>query len=212
MKHNGTAITAEHAKSLHVENSLASSSDETKMKQISFHFRRIMEALGLNVEYDSLKETPARVAKMYVKEIFKGLDPANEPSITHFDNSYGYSGMVLERNIRVQSWCEHHFVPITGKAHVAYYSSGRIIGLSKLNRIVEYFSSRPQVQERLTEDIAAKLKEVLQTEDVAVVIDAVHHCVVARGVEDVGSSTYTAHFSGKFLSEEIKREFLSVLK
>lgn len=207
MNINGTRVAAiQHVH--HTEED----SDAVKMNKVSFHFRKIMEALGLDLEDDSLRETPARVAKMYVKEIFSGLDEKNEPSITLFENKCNYGGMILEKNISLHSWCEHHFVPITGRAHVAYFSSGRIIGLSKLNRIVQYFSKRPQVQERLTMDIAEKLKEVLQTNDVAVVIDAVHHCVAARGVEDETSSTYTAHFSGLFSNEETKREFLAAIR
>jgi GTP cyclohydrolase I len=187
-------------------------SDEEKIRLISQHFKQIMEILGLDLEDDSLRDTPRRVAKMYVKEIFSGLDPKNKPDITLFENNYQYRQMLVEKNITVYSSCEHHFVPIIGKAHVAYYSSGKVIGLSKLNRIVQYYCKRPQVQERLTEDIAAALKEALQTEDVAVVIDAAHLCVASRGVNDVNSTTVTSHYSGRFIKEEIKREFLSFLK
>lgn len=207
MNLNGTRLPA-----LELVQQTGEDNDITRMNKISFHFRQIMEALGLDLEDDSLRDTPNRVARMYVKEIFSGLDEKNAPSITLFENKYNYGGMVLEKNISIHSWCEHHFVPITGRAHVAYISSGRIIGLSKLNRIVQFFSKRPQVQERLTMDIAEKLKEVLQTPDVAVVIEAVHHCVAARGVEDGASSTYTAHFSGKFGNEETRREFQSAIK
>jgi len=186
--------------------------DDKKILQISHHFRQVMELLGLDLEDDSLKGTPRRVAKMYVKEIFSGLDPKNKPKVTLFDNKYHYNEMLIEKNITVYSYCEHHFVPIIGKAHVAYFSSGKVIGLSKINRIVQYFCKRPQVQERLTEQIASALKEALYTEDVAVVIDAAHLCVASRGVGDVNHTTLTSHYSGKFKSEETKREFLSFLK
>lgn len=183
--------------------------DETKMELIEDHFREIMNILGLDLTDDSLKGTPRRVAKMYVKEIFSGLNPKNKPKAALFENKYQYSEMLVEKNITVQSHCEHHFVPIMGRAHVAYISSGKVIGLSKLNRIVQYFAKRPQVQERLTVQIANELKEVLQTEDVAVIIDARHLCVSMRGVQDVNSSTVTAHYGGKFKDDEATRqEFL----
>jgi GTP cyclohydrolase I len=145
---------------------------------------------------------------MYVREIFKGLNPANAPKIALFENKYKYNQMLVERDITLYSNCEHHFVPIVGKAHVAYISNGKVIGLSKINRIVEFFSKRPQVQERLTVQIANYLKEVLQTEDVAVVIDARHLCVSSRGVEDTTSSTVTATYFGKFQEVSTKEEFL----
>jgi GTP cyclohydrolase I len=182
--------------------------DETKIGLIEKHFREIMQVLGLDLQDDSLKDTPRRVAKMYVNEIFTGLNPANKPAITLFDNKYGYNQMLVEKNIVVNSHCEHHFVPITGKAHVAYFSKGKVIGLSKLNRIVQFCAARPQVQERLTIEIADMLKEVLDTEHVAVVIDAFHHCVSSRGIKDVNSSTVTAEYGGKFIQTEIKNEFL----
>ncbi|PWS28306.1 GTP cyclohydrolase I FolE [Pedobacter yonginense] len=185
--------------------------DDKKIERIAEHFGHIMEILGLDLNDDSLKDTPKRVAKMYVKEIFSGLNPANMPTPTLFENPYKYNQMLVERNISVFSNCEHHFVPIVGKAHVAYISSGQVIGLSKLNRIVQYCAQRPQVQERLTIQIAAMLKEVLNTEDVAVVIDAHHHCVSSRGIRDAGSSTVTAEYSGKFLSAETKNEFLKYI-
>lgn len=163
--------------------------DELKMELIEKHFRHIMEIMGLDLTDDSLKGTPKRVAKMYIKEVFSGLDPKNKPAIALFDNKYKYNQMLVEKDISVFSNCEHHFVPIYGKAHVAYISSGKVIGLSKLNRIVEYYSKRPQVQERLTVQIANELKQALQTEDVAVVIDAQHMCVQSRGIRDSGSST-----------------------
>lgn len=185
--------------------------DELKMELIEKHFRHIMEIMGLDLTDDSLKGTPKRVAKMYIKEVFSGLDPKNKPAIALFDNKYKYNQMLVEKDISVFSNCEHHFVPIYGKAHVAYISSGKVIGLSKLNRIVEYYSKRPQVQERLTVQIANELKEALQTEDVAVVIDAQHMCVQSRGIRDSGSSTVTAYYGGKFEEEMTKKEFLSYL-
>ena len=159
-------------------------SDKDKIQRIEENVREIMVTLGLDLEDDSLKMTPKRVAKMYVKEIFSGLNPENKPSITLFENKYRYSQMLVEKDIAVYSTCEHHFIPIIGKAHVAYISNGEVIGLSKINRIVKYFSKRPQVQERLTRQISEELKRTLKTDDVAVVIDASHLCVVARGVED----------------------------
>lgn len=185
--------------------------DDTKMELIAKHFTSIMQVLGLDLDDDSLKDTPKRVAKMYVKEIFSGLNPANKPEPTLFNNPYNYNQMLVERNISVFSNCEHHFVPIVGKAHVAYISNGQVIGLSKLNRIVQYCAQRPQVQERLTIQIANMLKEALQTEDVAVIIDAHHHCVSSRGIKDAGSSTLTAEYSGKFLTAETKSEFLKYI-
>ncbi|MCE7038930.1 GTP cyclohydrolase I FolE [Dyadobacter sp. CY312] len=185
--------------------------DDTKIELIEKHFRHIMEIMGLDLTDDSLKGTPKRVAKMYIKEVFSGLDPKNKPDIALFDNKYKYDQMLVEKDITVFSNCEHHFVPIYGKAHVAYISSGKVIGLSKLNRIVEYFSKRPQVQERLTVQIANELKQALQTEDIAVVIDARHMCVQSRGVRDSGSSTVTAYYGGKFENEATRKEFLSYL-
>ena len=185
--------------------------DDMKMELIEKHFRHIMEIMGLDLTDDSLKGTPKRVAKMYVKEVFSGLDPKNKPAIALFDNKYKYDQMLVEKDITVFSNCEHHFVPIYGKAHVAYISSGKVIGLSKLNRIVEYYSKRPQVQERLTVQIANELKEALKTEDIAVVIDAQHMCVQSRGIRDSGSSTVTAYYGGKFENEVTKKEFLSYL-
>ncbi|MCF0069265.1 GTP cyclohydrolase I FolE [Dyadobacter sp. CY261] len=185
--------------------------DELKMELIEKHFRHIMEIMGLDMTDDSLKGTPKRVAKMYIKEVFSGLDPKNKPAIALFDNKYKYNQMLVEKDISVFSNCEHHFVPIYGKAHVAYISSGKVIGLSKLNRIVEYYSKRPQVQERLTVQIANELKQALQTEDIAVVIDAQHMCVQSRGIRDSGSSTVTAYYGGKFEEETTKKEFLSYL-
>lgn len=185
--------------------------DEQKIKLIAGHFREIMHTLGLDLEDDSLRGTPHRVAKMFVKEIFSGLDPANKPEISVFENKYGYNEMLMEKNITLFSNCEHHFVPIIGKAHVAYFPKDKVIGLSKINRIVEYYSKRPQVQERLTLQIANELKQVLGTEDVAVIIDAVHLCVSARGVKDTNSSTITTHFSGKFSNEKVQGNFLKLI-
>lgn len=182
--------------------------DDLKIELIEKNFAEIMHILGLDLTDDSLKGTPKRVAKMFINEVFKGLNPANKPSVTLFNNDYQYNQMLVEKGIRVHSYCEHHFVPIVGKAHVAYISSGKVIGLSKLNRIVEYFAKRPQVQERLTIQIAEELKRALQTDDVAVVIDAQHFCVMTRGVQDTGSTTITASYSGKFLEEATKQEFL----
>lgn len=187
-------------------------SDEEKMKKIEFHFREIMETLGLDLNDDSLRGTPKRVAKMYVKEIFSGLNPDNMPKVAMFQNKYRYNEMLVEKNISFYSNCEHHFVPIMGKAHIAYISNGSVIGLSKLNRIVEYFAKRPQVQERMTIQIANKLKEILGTEDVAVVIDAKHLCVSSRGVEDDSSSTVTAYYGGQFQNQASKDEFLKYLE
>lgn len=186
--------------------------DELKIELIAKHFRHIMEIMGMDMNDDSLKGTPQRVAKMYVKEIFSGLNPENKPAVTLFENKYRYDQMLVEKDITVFSNCEHHFVPIYGKAHVAYIPNGKVIGLSKLNRIVQYYSKRPQVQERLTVQIANELKKALQTEDVAVVIDAKHMCVHSRGIQDTGSSTVTAFYGGKFDEEATKKEFLNYLK
>lgn len=184
--------------------------DETKIEMIESHFNEIMNILGLDMTDDSLKDTPKRIARMYVKEIFSGLNPANKPDITLFDNKYSYRQMLMERNIAVKSNCEHHFVPIIGKAHVAYISNGKVIGLSKLNRLVQYCSRRPQVQERLTIQIANEIGKALGTEDVAVMIDAYHHCVSSRGVQDPDSTTVTTEFRGKFAEPEIRAEFLKL--
>ncbi|MCU0467269.1 MAG: GTP cyclohydrolase I FolE [Arcicella sp.] len=186
-------------------------SDEEKIAQIEYHFRQIMETLGLDLTDDSLKGTPKRVAKMYVKEIFSGLDPKNMPSVALFDNKYQYNEMLVEKNISFYSNCEHHFVPIFGKAHVAYIANGQVIGLSKLNRIVQYFAKRPQVQERLTMQIAKELQKILGTEDIAVMIDAKHLCVASRGVKDDTSSTITSYYGGKFQEEATKAEFLKYI-
>ncbi|MEO6838150.1 MAG: GTP cyclohydrolase I FolE [Ginsengibacter sp.] len=186
--------------------------DDEKINVIASHFKGIMQALGLDLDDDSLKETPRRVAKMYVKEIFSGLNPANEPKATLFENKYQYNKMIVEKGITLFSYCEHHFVPIIGKVHAAYISKGKVIGLSKINRLVQYYSKRPQVQERLTIDMAEGLKKAIGSDDVAIVIDAVHLCVSSRGVKDTNSSTITAHYSGKFINEETKSEFLMLIK
>lgn len=186
-------------------------SDEEKMEAIEGHFSAIMDILGLDLKDDSLKGTPRRVAKMFVKEIFKGLNPENEPPITLFDNKFQYKQMLVEKGIKLHTFCEHHFLPIYGVAHVAYIAQGKVIGLSKLNRIVEYYSKRPQVQERLTVQIANHLKKVLKTEDVAVYIEAKHMCVQARGVEHEGCSTITSEYCGKFLTEKTRAEFLAAI-
>ncbi len=186
-------------------------SDDEKIQLIEFHFRHIMEALGLDLTDDSLMGTPHRVAKMYVKEIFSGLNPANKPDIKLFDNKYRYNEMLVEKDITFYSNCEHHFVPIIGKAHVAYISSGKVIGLSKLNRIVQYYSKRPQVQERLTIQIADEIKKAVQSEHVAVYIDASHLCVSSRGIQDISSRTVTTSYSGNFVNEGTKNEFLKYI-
>ncbi|MEL6556773.1 MAG: GTP cyclohydrolase I FolE [Bacteroidota bacterium] len=185
--------------------------EDLKMELIEKHFREIMHVLGLDLTDDSLSGTPRRVAKMYVKEVFSGLNPMNKPSIKLFENKYNYDQMLVEKDITFYSNCEHHFVPIHGKAHVAYISSGKVIGLSKINRIVQYYAKRPQVQERLTMQIGNELKELLETEDVAVVMDATHMCVSSRGVNDTNSRTGTAFFSGKFKEDSVKSEFLNYI-
>ena len=185
--------------------------DEEKIERIEKHFREIMHILGLDLTDDSLNGTPRRVAKMYVKEVFSGLNPKNRPHARLFENKYNDDQMLVEKDITFYSHCEHHFVPIYGKAHVAYFSSGKVIGLSKINRIVQYFSKRPQVQERLTVQIGKEIERVLHTGDVGVVIDANHMCVASRGVGDTNSKTGTAYFSGKFNDENIKREFLNYI-
>lgn len=187
-------------------------SDDEKMAVIRQHFGKIMETLGLDMNDDSLRDTPQRVAKMFVKEIFSGLDERNFPSITTFENNYGYSEMLVEKDITLHSFCEHHFLPIIGKAHVAYFPGKKVVGLSKLNRLVGYYAKRPQVQERLTMQIAQGLQEVLGTEDVAVYIEADHQCVASRGVEDTKSATVTSYYGGRFKRSEERQAFLHALK
>ncbi|MDL5513058.1 GTP cyclohydrolase I FolE [Arenibacter sp. M-2] len=173
-------------------------SDTEKKQRIALLFQEIMDVMGMDLTDDSLKGTPERVAKMYIDEIFSGINPKNRPKIALFDNKYQYNQMLVEKNITFYSNCEHHFVPIIGKAHVAYISTGKVIGLSKLNRIVQYYAKRPQVQERLTNQIAEDLKTILGTEDVAVIIDAKHLCVSSRGIKDESSTTVTSYYGGKF--------------
>lgn len=186
--------------------------DGEKVDAISEYFKKIMCTLGLDLDDDSLKGTPGRVARMFVKEIFSGLNPKNKPVISLFDNKYKYNQMLIEKNIALYSNCEHHFVPIIGKVHVAYISSGKVIGISKINRIVQYYAQRPQVQERLTVQIANELKSILQTDNVAVVIDALHLCVSSRGIRDANSTTITAQYSGVFLEAERRDEFLRYIR
>jgi len=183
-------------------------SDAEKIEIIKGHFEKIMETLGLDLNDDSLAGSPERVAKMYVAEIFSGLNPLNEPKVSLFENSYKYKGMLVEKDIELYSVCEHHFVPIVGKVNVAYFANDNVIGLSKINRIVQHFAKRPQVQERLTVQIVEKLKEVLKTENVACVVDAKHLCVNMRGVRDTKSSTITSRYSGLFNQNDNKSEFL----
>jgi GTP cyclohydrolase I len=187
-------------------------SEEEKINMIKQDVQHIMETLGLDLTDDSLKGTPNRVAKMFVNEIFGGLDPAKKPKASTFDNKYQYGEMLVEKNITVYSTCEHHFLPIVGRAHVAYISNGTVVGLSKMNRIVDHFSKRPQVQERLTIQIVKELQNVLNTKDVACVIDAKHLCVNSRGIRDIESSTVTSEFGGKFKEKETKREFLNYIQ
>lgn len=187
-------------------------SDEEKKRRIAILFAEIMEVLGLDLTDDSLKGTPARVAKMYIEEIFSGLNPENKPKIALFDNKYQYNQMLVEKNITFYSNCEHHFVPIIGKAHVAYISSGKVIGLSKLNRIVQYYAKRPQVQERLTNQIGTDLQEILGTDDVAVIIDAKHLCVSSRGIKDDTSATVTSFYGGQFNDSKRIVELQNYLK
>jgi GTP cyclohydrolase I len=186
--------------------------DTEKMARIQDSVRDILETLGMDLEDDSLKGTPRRVAKAFVKEIFGGLNPENKPRLSTFDNNYKYGEMLVEKNITVYSTCEHHLLPIIGRAHVAYISKGQVIGLSKMNRIVDYFAKRPQVQERLTMQVVQALQEALGTQDVACVIDAKHLCVNSRGIRDIQSSTVTSEFGGKFKEKDVKREFLDYIK
>lgn len=186
-------------------------SDDQKIAEIEGHFEKIMDTLGLDLTDDSLRGTPKRVAKMMVKEIFGGLHPDKKPSASTFDNKYKYGEMLVEKNIVVYSTCEHHFLPIVGRAHVAYISKGTVIGLSKMNRIVDYYAKRPQVQERMTKQVVQALQEALGTDDVACVIDAKHLCVNSRGIRDIESSTVTAEFGGQFKTESAKRDFLDYI-
>ncbi|WP_142783509.1 GTP cyclohydrolase I FolE [Changchengzhania lutea] len=187
-------------------------SNDEKIDIIKDDIRHIMETLGLDLSDDSLNGTPNRVAKMFVKEIFAGLNPDKKPKASTFENKYKYGEMLVEKNITVYSTCEHHLLPIVGKAHIAYISNGTVVGLSKMNRIVDYFAKRPQVQERLTIQIVKELQEVLNTQDVACVIDAKHLCVNSRGIRDVESSTVTSEFGGKFKEQATRRELLDYIK
>ena len=190
-----------------LESDLASE-DKKKIEAIREHFEQILRILDLDMEDSNLKDTPGRIAKMYVKEFCYGLHPSRKPKISLFENKYRYGQILIEKNIRFHSICEHHFLPIIGKAHVAYIPKDRIIGLSKINRIVRYCAARPQLQERLTVQILSEMCTSLETEDVAVWIDAAHCCVVFRGVQDHESSTVTSEYSGRFLHPEIRSEFL----
>ena len=186
--------------------------DAQKIKAIEYYFAQILEELGLDLTDDSLSGTPYRVAKMYVKELFYGLDPKNKPKISLFDNKYGYGKMLVEKNISLDSLCEHHFLPINGYAHVAYIPKDKVIGLSKINRVVDYYAHRPQVQERLSLQILNELKETLQTEDVMVMISAKHLCVSQRGIKDKESSTTTLEYSGRFNEKSYRDEFFKCIE
>ena len=186
--------------------------DEEKIDSIKVDVEKILQTLGMDLTDDSIQGTPKRVAKMFVQELFGGLDPSKKPKASTFENNYKYGEMLVEKNITVYSTCEHHLLPIIGRAHIAYISSGRVIGLSKMNRIVDYFAKRPQVQERLNIQIVQELQKVLGTEDVACVIDAKHLCVNSRGIRDIESSTVTAEFGGKFKEDKVRREFLDYIK
>ena len=187
-------------------------SNVEKTLLIEEKIQEVLEILGMDLTDDSMSGTPRRVAKMFVNEIFSGLDPKNRPKSSTFENKYKYGEMLVEKNITLLSTCEHHLLPIVGKAHIAYISSGTVVGLSKMNRIVDYYAKRPQVQERLTLQVVNELKKVLKTEDVACVIDAKHLCVNSRGISDISSSTVTSEFSGKFKGKDVKREFLDYIK
>ena len=186
-------------------------SDAEKIERLEKNVLEMMQTLGMDMTDDSLRDTPKRVAKMWVKEIFAGLHPENRTKISVFENKYKYGEMLIEKNIGVHSTCEHHLLPVVGKAHIAYISNGTVIGLSKLNRIVRHYAKRPQVQERMTKQIVEDLQQVLNTEDVACIIDAKHFCVITRGIEDINSSTVTSEFCGKFKEPETRQAFLDLL-
>ncbi|NJB83593.1 GTP cyclohydrolase I FolE [Wenyingzhuangia aestuarii] len=186
-------------------------SDEEKIKVIQEHFHKIMEELGLDLTDDSLKGTPYRVAKMYVKELFMGLNPVNKPKLSVFDNKYDYNKMLVESDITFNSSCEHHFLPIVGKAHIGYVSSGKVIGLSKINRVVDYYAKRPQVQERMSMQIFSELKKVLETDNVIVVVEAEHLCVSTRGINDKTSKTTTIEYAGVFKDTAIRNDFFKLM-
>lgn len=206
--HNHIATSAENP----VRQDAFVLTDEEKIELIKADVKKILHTIGMDLTDDSIQGTPNRVAKMFVQELFSGLNPANKPAASTFENNYKYGEMLVEKNIIVYSTCEHHMLPIIGRAHVAYISSGRVIGLSKMNRIVDYYAKRPQVQERLTMQIVQELKIALKTEDVACVIDAKHLCVNSRGIRDIESSTVTSEFGGKFKEETTRREFLNYIQ
>ncbi len=188
-------------------------SEDEKIEKIQEHVAAILDILGMDLTDDSLKGTPKRVAKAYVKEIFGGLNPERRPSASTFENKYEYGEMLVEKNITLYSTCEHHLLPIIGKAHIAYISNGNVVGLSKMNRIVDYYAKRPQVQERLTLQVIEELQRILKTENVACIIDAKHLCVNSRGIRDVASSTVTAEYGGVFKTDEtLRKEFLSYIQ
>lgn len=189
----------------------SSLTENEKIKEIAYYFSKIMNTLGLDLTDEGLANTPKRVAKMYVKEIFSGLDPNNKPEISVFENNYGYKNMLVEKNITLYTNCEHHFVPIIGKVHVAYIPQDFVLGLSKINRLVQYYAQRPQVQERLTVQIMEGLQEALQNKDVAVYIEADHLCVSSRGIRDTNSSTVTSSYGGDFQNVTLQKEFLSYI-
>ncbi|WP_010520924.1 GTP cyclohydrolase I FolE [Aquimarina agarivorans] len=186
-------------------------SDEEKIKNIQYHFKMIMQEMGLDLTDDSLSGTPYRVAKMYIKELFYGLNPANKPKLSTFDNKYSYKRMLVEQNITIDSACEHHFLPIVGHAHVAYIPNKKVIGLSKINRLVNYYARRPQVQERLVLQILNDLQTVLDTKDVIVSVTAKHLCVSSRGIKDQSSFTTTLEYGGCFVEESRRNEFLTII-
>ena len=194
-----------------LENNLKKTKQYSQKQKIANSFSDIIETLGLDLKDDSLKDTPNRIAKMYVDEIFSGLNPANKPKVSFFQNKYGYNNMLIEKNIELRSICEHHFLPIIGKAHIAYFPNKKVIGLSKIHRIVDYYAKKPQLQERLTVQIAEEFKELLQTDDLVVILDAHHFCVSFRGIKDQTSHTFTVEKSGKFLKEYVYNEFLKQL-
>ncbi len=187
-------------------------SDEDRIANIQHHFSKIMEELGLDLSDDSLSGTPYRVAKMYVKELFYGLNPENKPKISTFENKFGYHRMLVEQNITIDSACEHHFMPITGNAHVGYIPKGRVIGLSKINRLVDYYAHRPQVQERLCLNILNDLQSILETEDVIVVVNAKHLCVSSRGIKDKNSFTTSIEYGGRFEDIAFRDEFFKIIQ
>jgi GTP cyclohydrolase I len=194
-----------------MRNDAFAKSEDEKIESIQFHFQKIMEELGLDLTDDSLSGTPYRVAKMYVKELFYGLNPENKPHLSIFDNKYGYNKMLIEKDITFNSSCEHHFLPIVGKVHIGYISSGKVIGLSKMNRIIDYYGRRPQVQERMTKQIFTELKNVLKTDSVIVVVEAEHLCVSSRGVNDKNSLTITMEYDGEFISLETRDTFVKLI-